>query len=289
MAAILNVDPWRSAIDVYLEKTGSLSERTPSDTMIIGSNLESGLLVTASSGVDGVPGLGALTVHNTERRVPGTNILDHHDARIKATGEPVEAKVVGIKGQYASMDQWGKQGTGEVPEGVVVQCHVHMLALPGTEVCHVPTLQFGRGLVIYKVQRSQALSDLIVEESQSFWQDNVLKQIPPDGTPSLETLKNLKRKPNKLAKIKKECYDDILTHRCELNRAQKKYDEIKAEVINQLGDAEAGVVDGSDDPIVTYYARSDGVRVLRVKDKTEVGPDIRDIFQQKELKNVASN
>lgn len=289
MAAILNVDPWRSAIDVYLEKTGSIMERHPSDVMVIGSNLEAGLLATAESGVEGIQGLGALTTRNTERRVPDTQLLDHHDARLVATGEPVEAKVVGIKGQHANMDLWGKPGTGEIPEGVIVQCHVHMLALPGTEVCHVPTLQFGRGLVIYKVQRSQALSDLIVEESQSFWQDNVLKQIPPDGTPSLETLKNLKRKPNKLAKINKDYYDDILTHRFELNRAQKKYDGIKAEVINQLGDAEAGAVDGSDDPIVTYYARSDGVRVLRVKDKIESAPDIRDIFKYKELKNVASN
>ena len=139
MAAIMGLDPWRTPADVWAEKTGRLEQQEETSVMRRGNLLEGAILNFAEQE------LGKLT-RNVRSTVPELHLAANTDA-VADYGDPqnrlpVEAKSVGLWGDAG--DDWGQEGTDEVPERVIVQCHVHMRCLDAPDgsrivpYCHVP-------------------------------------------------------------------------------------------------------------------------------------------------------
>jgi len=267
MAAVLGLDRYRTAWDVWADKTGKLDEGDqPSDAMALGTALEDGILDFAAGAVGPIR-------RNQYRSHPSLPIGANLDAIVVAKPEIVEAKTAGLLGP--TPDLWGEAGSDHIPERVIVQVHTQVLAMVPVvvDVAHVAVLIGGRGLLLFHLQPNRSILDAIAEAAERFWTKNVQGDVPPVGGPSLAVAKLLKRTPGKVTEVDPLVVADWLTACEAYQTARELRDEKAAEVLAAMGDAEAAVC--GDQGAVTNYeqtrreytVKASTFRVLRHKPK----------------------
>lgn len=243
--AMLGLSPYKSAYDLWLEKTGKLIEadnETPA--MRAGTRFENGVLDDAEEQ------LGELRRNVWLcKRGGAAPIASNIDAVVLKTGDPVEAKTAGLFGPLT--EWWGQEGTDQVPDRVIAQCQVHLLVTEA-EVCHVPTFLGGRGFAMFEIPRNVKIINAIIDAAEHFWQEHVLRNVEPHGSrASLEVVKLIKREPQKVTTIEPELVEAWLETRDVASEAQKVADQAKADVLAALGDAEAAMAGPMG--AITYY------------------------------------
>ena len=263
LAALLGVDPWRNAMDVYLDKTGALVEdQTSNMACDLGNLMEPVVLKMAEAD------LGPLTIPDT-RQVDGTVIFVNTDALTANDGEPVEAKTNSIVG-FAD-DEWGEPGTDEVPLRYIIQCHAHMAAWK-KDVCHVPVIIGRKGYLLYHIVRNPIVEDTILKEADKFWIKHVLANTPPDNiAPHLEVAKRIRRTPERITEIPAELVQHWMECADERKRLEKEEESAKASILAAMGDAEGatcgplGAVTYLQQTRAEYICKATSFRVLRRK------------------------
>jgi predicted phage-related endonuclease len=183
--------------------------------------------------------LGVKIVKNQARVHEGGVLSATHDALV--VGEPVgiEAKTAGIMNPMQARDEWGEEGTDEIPDYYIIQTQTQCL-VSGLNIVHVPALIGGRGRKMYRVERSDKICAAILERVTLFWMENVQKDIPPEGVPSLNIIRMRKREPGKVISL--AAADVEYWQECEKRRkeAEKEADFAKAAVLAAMQDAELG-------------------------------------------------
>jgi putative phage-type endonuclease len=250
MPAIVGLDPYRSAYDVWLDKTGRLEDiDEPTDAMIAGTYLEVGVLDWAEGE------LGKLR-RNQYRSNAALHLGTNIDAILIDVDEPIEGKTAGLFGPLVA--GWGDDRTDQVPDQVVVQAHVHMLCIDDgatADCCHVPALLGGRGFQMFRVQRSADLCDVIAERAVKFWEAHVLKDIPPDDSvPTLDVAKRMRRTAGKVSQIDPALIVELKAARKAFSDAEERKEQAAGWVMAALGDADAGC-GGVEVGSVTYFAQ----------------------------------
>jgi predicted phage-related endonuclease len=169
--------------------------------------------------------------------------------------EIVEAKTTGKD------EEWGPEGTDEIPERVLIQVHEQMYVTScatGREcrVAWVPVLIPGfRHLEVrtYRVERNDSLMEAAIEIGARFWKEHVATDTPPDVfLPSLDMLKRARREPNKITDVSDSLVQQWVEANEQKKAAEKNEGRAKAELIAALGDAEGGQYSFG---IVTYYSQ----------------------------------
>jgi putative phage-type endonuclease len=237
--AILGVDPYRSAADVYLEKIGQADGFAGNANTDRGNLLEPVLLSWAGNELNTTLRRDELFVH------PGGILC----ANLDGIGPDflVEAKT------SSDPAEWGEPGTDEVPERVIVQTH-HAMAVTGFRLAYVPVLLPGFrsfDFRMYRVAYNPSLGDAVVAAGERFWREHVEVRVRPDDyRPSMEVLKRVRREPSKTVAVNPGLVD-FWERAKELKRtADKREEEAKRELLAALDDAEAG--DCGDGRTVTY-------------------------------------
>jgi putative phage-type endonuclease len=245
ISSILGINPWRNAADLWVEKTGRLNASPSSEAANDGNKLEDLVLDYAEEK------LGQLR-RNITIPWPDCPIIESNlDAQRINGAEPVEGKTTGINGPVVG--EWGEDGTDQIPDYYIAQCTVH-LAVTGAEVCFVPAWIGGRGKFIYEVRRNERVIEAIKEKALEFW-DYVKRDIcPPDISPSIETIKLMKREPKKIISIPPNLFTAWEDTKKAAEVAEAEADAAKKALLLSLGDAEAGEVDGK--VKVTFYEQS---------------------------------
>jgi len=263
MAAVLGLDPFKNAADVYLGKTGKLTEQEESKVMKRGNYLEPAILNFAQDI------LGNLT-RNVFFEAPGSlPMASNVDAIVDETDFPVEAKSVGL---FVG-EEWGEEGSDVIPDRVIIQCHVHMICTE-SDFCHVPVYLSAREFVMFGVAKSVKIVEIICNEATSFWYNCVQADTPPtDVVPAEAVMKRIRREPETVVDIPPECVP-LVEQWQEKNAAYllagKEKDAAKAEAINLLGTSEAG--DLPDGRQLTYLSQSR--RMIDSKRLTAEKPDV---------------
>jgi len=233
LPAILGVSPFKNGADVYYEKiSDGMQPIEANDAMEIGNYLEPSILAWADAELGGVVP-GGFEVH------PGGILSCTTDGKRKSGGEPVEAKSHGIRG-IADYGQWGPAGTDEIPEHYLWQAHTQ-ITVTGAPRCYFPALIGGRGFAMFIVERSERCCSGILRVAEEFWNNHVVKRIPPENQlPSLETLKRMRREPGKVVEVADEIVVDWLLARRDRLAAEKHEEDCKAALIRALEDGDAG-------------------------------------------------
>lgn len=231
ISAVMGMDPYQSASDVYLIKTGQVADFEGNDSTDRGIRLEPVLLDFAQQELGVELERDVMIVH------PSGMLCANLDAR--ALGIVVEAK------SSVNSDEWGTPGSDEIPERVIVQVH-HQMALAGPDVRigWVPVLLPGFKSLdfrIYRVDRDDRLADAIEKAGIDFMEKHVLAGIEPtDYRPSLEVLKRVRREPNKIVNLSDELVDALVIAKATAKQADDDVEAAQAAVLAALGDAEAG-------------------------------------------------
>lgn len=240
-AAIMGCDPWRTTWDVWAEKTGKVERKDAGEAALIGTFLEPGILKLAAFK------LGVKVVKATATFVRGT-LRANVDGMVEKAerGSPIiEAKWTG------QLDGYGDDGTPEVPERVLVQVH-HQMWCAESQLAYVACLGsgFSSRLTIHPIKRDEALVRRIVRECEGFWKNHVNTGIePPRSSGSLATLVDVTRDPGKITDVDAYLVAKFVRAREAAARAEHEVDDLKAQLITALGDAENGL---AGDFVVSY-------------------------------------
>jgi predicted phage-related endonuclease len=209
VSAILNLNPWKNPIDVYLGKIGAAEFKEPNEAMFWGRELE--LIVTkryaALTGQAVMPSSGVAQLYPNHSSVWGEQtLLEHPDAPfILGTPDGIAGVVVGadrhfipgrgveIKTAAFKSHEWGKPGTDEVPHHYRLQVAQYM-AITGLAEWDIAALFSGNKLEIFTVKRDLEVETAIINAAVEFWAEHVIKRVPPKIDGSLTYARHLARK-----------------------------------------------------------------------------------------------
>ena len=262
MGAVLGIDPYRGPLDVWMEKTEQVEPTDLSDVDAVwfGSNAES----LVAKYFERRTGIGVEPVGGTHRHPTHRFLMAHPDRHVIGLSEGLEIKTASPR----MHEQWGEQGTDEIPEQYLAQCHHYMLVMDWSAM-HVACLM-GNELMTYRVQRNDAWDATILDTGEEFWN----KYVCPVRMPSLDynalTLRALKRLyPRPIAETIMR--GDSLLHLVETKRelqerirtAEKARDGIDAMLLEAIRDREWCVLpDGKamhritvDEAVIPSYTR----------------------------------
>lgn len=275
MAAILGLDPFKNAADVYYSKVHELEDRPSADAQA-GRQLETAVLDWFANDT-------GFRLERDVFRVHKNGVLAaNHDALV-IPEEPVDA-VQGAEAKTHALlsnrpsNEWGEAGTDEVPNHVLIQCQHQMVVSDLVEV-FVPVLIAGRGFLRFLVPRNADICGIIEDRGAMFHAKHIVEREPPeDVAPSLDVVKAIRRQPNKTISLPPQVLHmaEVFDRASKARKDAEQYeDDVKAEIIAALGDAEAGEFeDGGtltfmEQTRKAHQVKESTYRVLRIKRKKE--------------------
>ena len=239
VGAILGVNKWKTPFEVYLEKTEEITEvKETSEAAYWGTELEE-LVAKEFSKRTGkkvrrdsrhlVHPKYPFMVANIDRRVVGENAI-------------LECKTAN---QFLAKE-WKDD---EIPASYILQCQ-HYMSVTGAEKCYIACLIGGQRFIYKEIPRDNELIEMIIAAEKEFWEEHVMKRIPPalDGSSAAEKyLKERYSNPTPYSEInlKSECKDMIneyLQLKENIKALETRLKEIENNIKNELADNEKGYV-----------------------------------------------
>lgn len=238
-AAIIGLDRYRSPFDVYADKLGLKPEEPDNEAMRQGRDLEHYVAERF--------------METTGKKVRRRNaMLQHpeHTFMIANIDRWVIGENAGLECKTTSILNRTKFAQGEFPPNHYVQC-VHYMAVTGAERWYLAVLVLNKGFHVFTIERDEAEIQALIEAEKYFWEDHVLKQIPPDpdGSEStFEVIKQLFPEAKEREQValfgQEERIEKFLSLDAQVKELEKKRDKFKQELQLALGDAEIGQAQG---------------------------------------------
>lgn len=255
VAAIVGVNPYRTAIDVYCDKLGLSEPREETRAMRLGKRLEPVLIAEYSleTGLEALPWQ-ALLRHPTVPWMLGTP-----DARLVTLPRGLELKTAG--GRQAH--RWGEPGSDDVPDEYLCQVAWYM-AVADMPEWDVAVLIGGQDFRVYHVERDAELEAALIERATDFWHRHIVAQVPPplDGSPSSRRYIEARFRRNVAPLLQatidqQDILDELVQARCRRLEAEAVEAELETRVKALIGEAE-----GIQWPLgrVTWRASKDSTR-----------------------------
>ncbi|MCJ7828941.1 MAG: hypothetical protein MUP81_04295 [Dehalococcoidia bacterium] len=266
MPAIMGYSRFGNSYDVWLQKTGRVQPKEKTQDYIQAGNLfEAPVIQWLSEYLRTKIDCFALSM---EREIEGTPIVVHPDGFVVDTGDPVEVKTEGLYGPI--IEPWGDVGTDEVPGYTMIQTQCHMMALE-KEICHIPTFLGGRGFGYFFTRRDERLQEIIRQQAIKFWEEHVLKDVPPENcAPTLAMAKQIRHvegEPKALADgLIQNWLDAKELAKVHTNEAEYYQAEILATLDGvEMGTCGLGDITNFEQERTGYEVKPTSFRVLRLK------------------------
>lgn len=212
-SAVAGINPWKTAVQVYIDKKQEEVKEVKNFRMELGNRLEGFVaeLFTEETGLK-VRNVNGILV-NEKYPFAFANI----DRAIVGEKAFLECKTTN---SYAAKD-W----ENGIPAHYEIQC-LHYMAITGATHCYIAALIGNQEFKWYKLERDQETIDYLMKIEKDFWENNVLKdEIPvPDG--SYAYSEYLKEKYPSSRKEEIDITNFIKNAKDKLNR----YDEIVADI-----------------------------------------------------------
>jgi putative phage-type endonuclease len=172
VSAILGLNPFKTAFDVYVEKKGLVKERKATTSMKVGRAVERAI------GEEYQAQTGRLLVWqgDVQHVDPERDWRRcHPDAFLTYESGGLECKHVGAR----QAKRWGPSGTDLVPEEHVLQV-VWCMSITNRDFWDIAGWLGPDDLRIFTVLRDLELEGNVIERCDRFWRENVLAGVPPD-------------------------------------------------------------------------------------------------------------
>ena len=169
-AAIAGLSPWTTPMDVWMEKTGRMVNVLDNEIMYWGREIE--------------PIIANRYAADTGRDLRDSEPLSHvfypwaggHPDRLIYPDQGIlEIKTAGLH----MRNHWGDAPYGDVPQQYYIQVQWYMW-LTGFQWADIAVLIGGQDYRVYYVPRNDSVIDRLVNICGDFWENNVLKDIPPE-------------------------------------------------------------------------------------------------------------
>jgi putative phage-type endonuclease len=179
-SSILGFNPWKSAFELYIDKTSDQVEEIDNEAIHWGNVLED---VVAEE-----------FTRRTGKKVRRRNQIFRHP-EYSFMHANIDRDVVGEKALLEckttnafNADSWEGE---HVPPAYICQLQ-HYMACLDYEKAYIAVLIGGQKFVWKEVERDDEFIEMMIEAEKYFWEENVLKELPPeiDGSKSAAELLN---------------------------------------------------------------------------------------------------
>jgi len=259
ISAILGLNPWRTPLDVYLDKTGRAEDTVGNEeAMYWGTVLEDAVARRYAEVTDRrvqrvnftlrIPGTPAMA--NIDRAAINPEIAKRvrvlEDGHSLTTDRILECKTAHALAANRS-DEWGEPGTDEVPEHYWLQVQWY-LGITGAATGDLAVLFGGQKHVIYTVEADRELFSDLLEEASRWWRDHIEADLPPEPS-SADEMRRVWRshtdgKTVAVDVTVAEALADIARFRAEIKDLKAAIERREAIVFSAMRDAEAAEYQG---------------------------------------------
>jgi putative phage-type endonuclease len=235
VAAILGMSPWRTPLDVWLEKTGQAQRPKETPAMYWGIVLEDTVANEYAK----------RTGYKIQRR---NKILAHKAYPVMRAlldrviiSHPDGPGVLECKTARHLSDEWGDAGTDNVPNPYLLQV-AHYLAVTGYAWAELPVLFLAnREFRIYRFHRDDELIQSLVELETQWWRDHIEANIPPDPTTTADLIKRYPRSNGTTAVASQEAvnaWQQLKEIKAQISELEKAKEKAENTLKKEMGEAE---------------------------------------------------
>lgn len=178
VGAIMGFNQYKSAYQVFLEKTGQYHEEVDNEAVYFGNALE-----------DFVAQEFAKRTGKKVRRLNKMLVHPEHDFMLANLDRVVVGERAVLECKTASeyvKEAWEGE---EIPASYLCQVH-HYLAVTGFEKAYIAVLVGGNKFIWKEIERDEEFIQIIIDREKDFWENHVLKDIAPpiDGSDATNEL-----------------------------------------------------------------------------------------------------
>lgn len=279
IGAVLGLSPYRSAMDVWLEKTGQVTEHADSLPLRFGQFAEAFVANEYAQ------------LTQTQVKEPSSpyihgqySFLQGHVDRLVYHAEPSNTaaaiKILECKTANPFRQQdWGEIGSDEVPMTYLVQC-LWYLMLTNLREADLAVLFGNHDFRIYTIQRDATLENLLLQQAVNFWEQHVLTCTPPPIRSELDAKKLFQRGcGGQSVEASPELHDlmqALKQHQARITQEESHISHIKEQIMSTLGEAETLTYQGH--VIATWKSPKPSYK-LDSKRLTQEHPEIAEQYQ----------
>lgn len=230
-AAVIGLNPFKSAIELFADKMGFMPEREDTESMRLGRDLEQYVADRFCE--------------ETGKKVRRNNFMWCHDEH-RCMIADVDREVIGENAglECKTTQAWGGKVVmkGEIPLTYYTQC-MHYMAVMGYDRMYLGVLIFGRGFFHFVIERDEEEIAALTAAETAFWRDHIESGISPapDGSVSAEAaVEALWGNKYDDSQIMLHEYEDDMRELMELNatmkQIKKQADTVKQRLQSAMGE-----------------------------------------------------
>lgn len=266
--AIAGLNHYDSAFTVYYDKVGQAAEKEENELMRQGTDLEEYVAKRFTE--------------RTGKKVQNCNYILQSKKYPFMFGD-VDRVIVGENALLECKTTRNYDGydfsAGEYPSYWGCQAQ-HYMAVTGADKVYLAVLEFGKGFYIIEIPRDENDINALIEIERRFWEENVLKGIPPapDGSDGSAELINAKYSADEtLPNIDLTGYTGQLERLSELKCEISNLTEEKSAIENALKEALGNATVGNTDRFKVTWKNRTSSRLDCKRLKAEL-PDIYEYY-----------
>lgn len=252
IAAIVGINKWLTPLDVYLEKISN-EEPYEEERPLMGPNpIEWGNIMepVIIEYFERAANLRCITGLETYVHPEYPYMRANVDAKVLGEDALLECKTAG---QFMAKE-WSGLGGDNIPEPYLLQC-AYYAEVANVSKVYIAVLIGGNDFRIYNYDRNPALGKLILSKVTNFWENHVLKQIPPDAINLEDSVKLWKYTTGEDAKVMTPDIEliikDLRALKAQEKTMKKLYAEKQLQVCNFL-EADIAVNDENGQTLLTW-------------------------------------
>ena len=238
IGAILGLSRFRSPLEVWMEKTGKENKKLDSLPLRFGSFAEEFVAseYARATGFD--------LVHDESIYIhPQHSFMSAHmDRFVLEDGATSPTRILECKtANPFNSGEWGEVGSDEVPMSYLCQC-IWYMAITNLNKVDLAVLFGNSDFRIYEIDRDLELENAILEKASLFWNEYVLKDLPPPAQSEAD-YQALFSKGDPARSVEARAETLLLTKRLqilnsEIDVREEEISSIKQNIMNQMGEAE---------------------------------------------------
>lgn len=230
--AVCGFNPYRTAIEVYQDKTGKEIGELDNEAMRQGREFE-----------DYVARRFTEATGKKVRRANAMYYDEDHPFMLADVDRMVVGENAGLECKTASPYLADKWEDGKIPMHYQLQCF-HYMSVMNTDAWYIAVLIYGREFKFYRIERDEEIIADLIRMEQDFWENHVEKgMLPnPDGSKLADSVIAEYFKQSAPVTVPLAGFDEKLKRRQELmeviNRMDTEKKQIEQELKLYMGEAE---------------------------------------------------
>lgn len=230
--AVCGLNPYRTAIQVYYDKTSDALEVVDNEAMRQGRELEEYVArrFCEASG----------------KKVRKANAMfydENYPFMLADVDRMVVGENAGLECKTASPYTEGNWQEDKIPLSYQLQCH-HYMRVCNADAWYLAVLIYGRDFKYYRIERDEEIIRDLIRMEKDFWNEHVLKRVipDPDGSKVADAALAERFKKTESVSIPLTGFDEKLKRRQELlsllDKMETEKRQIDQELKIYLGEAE---------------------------------------------------